>query len=519
VQLSRSVFLSLDIVFSHQPSTTGPMRAIMFLIGLVWLGGSAVAGPTLSPAALRPAAAPIFTLEEAVEMALQKNPDVLRAVQEIERTHGVVIEVRAQALPRLSLTSSYYQQDPQLFGSDVFGSNRGVPGEDPSSADRPPTTLNTGSQEFSGSLQSFFFQDKNYQVSLEVRQVLYSGGKVRSALKIGQLEREGSFHALRETVSRVINEVRKQFCQVLLDEALIAVREDSIRLLETELETQRVRFAAGTVPKFNVLRAEVELANAQPDLVRARNAFRNARLGLARLLALPADPITHELPAVGVRGQLTCPTVELELDEAVEFAKAQRSSLKDKLQHVLIESEQETLARAGYKPRLDASAGYTVRNSPFSDNLGDSVDGWFIGVQLTWDWFDGFETAGRIKQARARLLQARLQYEDGVRQVEFEVLEAWSRWQEARQLIKSQGKTVEQAIESLRLAREQFAAGAGTQLDILNARAALTTARINELQARFDCEIALADLDHATARTTAYSARTDALINEPRATR
>jgi outer membrane protein TolC len=312
-------------------------------------------------------------------------------------------------------------------------------------------------------------------------------------------------------VSRVVNDVRKQFCQVLLDEALISVREDAVKLLQSELDTQKARFAAETTPKFNVLRAEVELANALPDLLRARNAFRNARFRLARLLALPEDPLTHELPAVNVRGQLTCPAVALNVEEALQLAKEQRPALKEKLQQILIELEQEKLARSGYKPRLDASAGYTVRNSPFSDDLGDTVDGWFFGLQFTWNWFDGFETAGRIRQARARLEQARLQYADGVRQVEFEVLEAWSRLQEARQLIQSQGKTVEQAVESLRLAKEQLAAGAGTQLDLLDARAALTLARVNELQARFDYEIALADFDHATARTTSFSAGTEAM--------
>ncbi len=115
------------------------------------------------------------------------------------------------------------------------------------------------------------------------------------------------------------------------------------------------------------------------------------------------------------------------------------------------------------------------------------------------------ETYGRTRQARARLQSQKINYDDAVQQVELEVQQAYANLQQANETIQSQQKGVEQAVESLRLASERFTAGAGTQLDVLNARVALTRAQITELQARADYNTALAEFDRATATTTLYN--------------
>jgi outer membrane protein TolC len=89
--------------------------------------------------------------------------------------------------------------------------------------------------------------------------------------------------------------------------------------------------------------------------------------------------------------------------------------------------------------------------------------------------------------------------------VELEVQQAYANVQTARETIRSQQKTVEQALEAVRLATERLAAGAGTQLDVLNAQVQLTTARSTELQARANYNTALAEFDRVTATATSYS--------------
>ena len=97
-----------------------------------------------------------------------------------------------------------------------------------------------------------------------------------------------------------------------------------------------------------------------------------------------------------------------------------------------------------------------------------------------------------------------LSYEDEVRQIELEIQRAFANLQQYRETIESQQKNVQQALEALRLAQERLSAGAGTQLEVLDARVALTRARTTELQARGEYVRSLAEFDRATATETVY---------------
>ena len=502
--------------------------------GLFCAAGSmfVLAGETVlaGRAATRSVSGPL-TVERAVQIALAQNPQILKALQEIERTRGQVIEIRAQALPHITLTGSYTQQDRRLlesgggrsggntqFDEDVLGGLRpSTDGTGQNGNGEPGTGQNgtDGAQTFDPDQLARLFEqqdgvdgagfgvnNKSWRVAVEVRQVLYAGGQVRAAMKIAKFTEDSSYWQLRDTIDQVISRTRTQFYAALLNRALITVQEESVQLLTDQLRDQQNRFDAGTVPRFNVLRAEVELANARPELIRANNNYLIALLELAKTLGLEATASGR--PAFHPVGTLDVGMRPLGLQNALQLAKERRPFLKVQRQNILIETEQIKIALAGYKPRLDANAGYEVRSSRLSDDLADTVNGWFFGVTGRWDLFDGLETYGRTKQARARLESAKINYDDSVQQVELEVQQAYARLQQARETIQSQQKNVEQALEALRLANERLAAGAGTQLDVLDARVALTRARTTELQARADYNTARAEFDRVTATDTIY---------------
>jgi outer membrane protein TolC len=326
-----------------------------------------------------------FTLGSAVSLALKQNPDILKAIHEIERTRGQIIEVRAQALPQLVNTGTYNQQDPRLL--EVQGG----------------TLDSTGGG-------TRFVQDKSWQIAFEVRQLVYSGGQVKAAVKVARLAEDTSYHILRETVNQVIATVRTQFFTVLLNRELITVAEESIQLLSDQLQDQQNRFSAGTVPRFNVLQAEVALANARPDLIRAKNNYLIARLQLARILGLDAKS------PIDVTGSLQANPRDLSLSSALATARKRRALLKAQDNTVQSEHQNITIAAAGYKPRLSVDAGYELKNSRLSDSLSDEANGWYVGVTGTWNIFDGLATKGRVDQANARLASAKVSYADSVRQ-------------------------------------------------------------------------------------------------------
>lgn len=433
-----------------------------------------------------------LTLNKAVELALKQNPEILRSLQEIQRTHGQVIEIRALALPLVAAVSNYNQQDKDLLESSSGGGG-GI------SIDTP-----TGTETIQSSQGSSRGGDKNWRVAVEVKQMIYSGGQTKAAIKIAKLTEDSSYFALRDTVDRVISLVRQQFYNVLLNKALIVVAEESIALLSDELKDQKNRFDAGTVPRFNVLRAEVELANAQPDLISAKNDYLISQLELAKTLGVKSAGMERNVNFEPTGELIHNMGKEIALEVALKTARENRAFLKVQRNTMEQEEQQIKLARSGYKPRLDANAGYEMRNSRQTDDLSKETNGWFAGVTGSWNIFDGFETKGKVIQAKARLESAKVNYEDSIQQVELEVQKAYANVLEAKEFIASQQKTVEQANEALRLSRERLDAGAGTQLEVLDARVALTTARTNEYQARFNYLSALAELDRAMGADTHY---------------
>ena len=462
---------------------------------------SGAKGPVIQRAEAVHTFAGDLTLDAAVKIAVRQNPDLLKQLQEIERTRGQIIEVRAEALPHLTLNGTYDQRAKDLL---EFGGSGGG-----GTAFDVPTTLDPAIQSILNALGASssggtrVLQNKSWQMTLEVRQVLYAGGQVRSAIRIAKFAEDAAYFQLRDVVDQVIATVRSQFTAVLTNRALITVAEETVRLQADQLRDQKNRFEAGTVPRFNVLRAEVELANVQPDLIRARNNYLLAEIALAKTLGL--DPGRAGKPTFHAVGTLEITERPLGLQSALELARARRPFLKVQRQQILQQTEQIKVALAGYKPRLDARGGYELRNSRLSEDLDKTVDGWFFGFTGTWNIFDGLATFGRVKQARASLESAKINYDDSVQKVDLEVQTAYANLQTARETIRSQQKNVEQANESLRLANERFAAGAGTQLEVLDARTALTKARSTELQSRGDYNTGLAEFDRATATDTIYA--------------
>ena len=456
-----------------------------------------------------------LTLDQAVQIALKQNPNILKALQQIEITRGQIIEVRAVALPHISLNADYNQLSRTLIERGERGAGGSTPPIDASQFASIPGVTTGAAESIASALNASLgnttsqsasqssIGDKSWRVSVQATQVLYAGGQVRAAIRIAKFTDDSSYFSLLDTVDQTIATTRQQFYQVLLTRALIKVQEESVRLLQDQLKDQQNRFEAGTVPRFNVLQAEVQLANQQPILIAARNNYLIAQYQLAKTLGL--DPGPQGTTTFNAVGDLTVHERPLGLKSAIQLGIERRPFLKVQRLSILIQKEQIKVALAGYKPQLNANGGYEGRNSALSDKLDDVVDGWFFGFTGQWNIFDGLETYGKVKSARASLESAKINYDDSVHQVELEVQQAFANLQTARETIRSQQKTVEQALEAVRLATERLAAGAGTQLDVLNAQVQLTTARSTELQSRADYNTALAEFDRVTATDTVYA--------------
>jgi outer membrane protein len=408
-------------------------------------------------------------LAECVDIAMQHNASVLKSQCDLEAAYGVVVQTRAIAFPKFQATGQYAYND-QLESLTVEG----------------------------GAIS--FQKDQSWNTGLQLVQSIYEGGRIKAALKSAQLTKEQALLLHQTVLLDVVLLVRVAYYDVLLAEQQIIVEDASVKLLEKNLEDSTRRYNAGTVPQFNVLRAEVEVANEKPKLIRARNAYRINKNILAQLLGyrVPAG-VWEDIP-LQLTGKLEAEPYEIDLPAALSEALAKRPDLGVLSKEEGLRVEAIKSAKAGYYPSIQLFGGYGWRSSSFQNDLGFDVAGWNTGAQLTWTPFDGFLTKGKVQEAEALLRRTRTESEDKTRQIELEVRTAYSTFLEAKEVLESQKKVQQQAEEALRLAAARDQAGTGTQLDVLNAQTSLTQARTTQIQSLRDYLVAKARLERSTGR-------------------
>jgi len=410
-----------------------------------------------------------LALADAINVALKQNAAILKSQQDLEVAHGIIVQTRAIVMPKLQSGGKYEYTDA------IESSPLGFP----------------------------FQREQNWNANIRLVQSIYEGGRVASAIRASKLTREQSLAQYQAVVADTLLEVRRTYYDTLLAEQQIKVRTASVELLQKELEDTTRRYDAGTVPRFNVLRAEVELANAKPRLSRARNAWRISKNTLANLLGynLPAG-IWEDIP-LQLTDKLEVIPYTIELPAAIAQALERRPELVALRASEGLAREDIINAKSGYKPSVQIYGGYGWRNSAFSDDLGNDIEGWTAGAEMKWSFFDGGSARGKVIETKAREKKASVELDDASRRIELEVRTAYSTFIEAKEVLVSTEKVVEQAEEALRLAKSRYDAGSGTQLDVLDAETSLTEARTIKNEALHAYLVARASMERAIGQDVA----------------
>jgi outer membrane protein TolC len=408
-----------------------------------------------------------LSLVDALNIALDQIGAILKAKSDLEASHGIVIQTRAVAMPKLQAAGKVIDADWH-------------------SIDRFPVSIPNLNQPH-----------ENWNSGIRIVQSVYEGGRMASALRASRLTRQQAVLQYQTVVADTLLATRVAYYDVLLAAQQIVVNEASVSLLASELDDQQRRFEAGTVPRFNVLRAEVALANERPSLIRARNDHRIAKNNLSNLLGynLPRE-IWQDIPFQLI-DKLDASPYSIDLPSSIARALEKRTELGALRAAKELSLEGVVNAKAAYKPSVQAFAGYGWQNSQFKSDISQDLNGWNVGGQLTWDIFDGSLTRGKVIQARALYERTAADLDDTARRIELEVRTAYSSFIEARDVLESQQKVQEEADEALRLARARAEAGTGTQLDVLDAETSLTQARTTQVQALHDYAVARAKLERA----------------------
>jgi outer membrane protein TolC len=300
---------------------------------------------------------------------------------------------------------------------------------------------------------------------------------------------ESNLNQIKQTIR--LNIVTAYYNLQNTDET-IRIQRKAVENAERSLKDTKARERAGVGTKFDVLQSDVSLANSKQDLLNAEAAQLVARRELARQLNYPP---TVEITAADKITPVT--EWKLPVEETILLAVRNRAELDiQRLQReVARDNANASLAKLG--PQVSVFANLNAAND-FTNGTGIGT-GYQVGATLNWTLYDWGRTAAQVDQFKADQATAESKFEQAARQARFDVEESYINQRSRLKQIDTATKAVQQAEEALRLARLRLDAGVGTQLEVITAEAALTTADVNRVQAIIGYNQSRANLERAVS--------------------
>jgi OMF family outer membrane factor len=415
-----------------------------------------------------------ITLQQALDLARRNNRSLQNAILTRNRSQAAVREATAARYPTVGVQSNLTRSDSA--SSELSRRSQ----SDRLSQFGLTSDRNTVTTSFDNTLEL------NYEVFTSGRR----SATIRAAqerLRFDELEVERLLRQTNLDVSDAYYNLQQADAQVEIAEA--AVREADRSVRDAQLLEQ-----AGLGTKFDILQAQVQLAQANQDLTNARSQQRIARRQLVQLLSLANTVEVAAADPIQPLGAWNLP-----LEQSIVLAFSNRAELQQQLANRNISEQQRRIALAAVRPQVSVFANYELLEV-FDDNLG-FADGLSLGARLRWDFFDGGAARSRARQEEINRSIAENQFADTRNQIRFQVEQAFFNLNSSQQNIQTATAAVQQAEESLRLARLRFNEGVGTQTDVINEQTALTRARVNRLQAILDYNRAFSALQRAVSNS------------------
>ncbi|MFL6529572.1 MAG: TolC family protein [Chthoniobacterales bacterium] len=425
---------------------------------------------------------------EALNLAIAHNGTILQAQKEVQAAAGVAIQTKAIVYPHVNHTAFYNARQDSLIETNEdreFG---------PVTVDFPPPI---------GPIQSrtITFPKVNNQAwaaDVQITQSIYEGGRLLSALRASRLINEQAVLAYESIVADTLLQVSTAYDDVLRAAMQISVRHDSVVFLGGYLGETTDKFNSGALPEFDVLRQGVEVANAKAAEVQAIGDYRVAKQKFVSLLGYDLPVTATDDLALSLTTPLEARPYDKALSVALSEALQHRTEIAALQKEELLRDEAVINAKAGYKPSVQAFAGYELTSRVQTRSANEELHGGLIGGQVSWSIFDGFLTKGRVDEAVARREKAGEAKAETTRQVELQVRTAWSDLRTARAVLEAQSENVRKGRRGLELSQIRYNEGASTQIDVLDAQSALTTAHGEYVDALRNHSVARANLIRAT---------------------
>jgi outer membrane protein len=407
-----------------------------------------------------------LNLDEAINVALHNHP-AIKEYQERSASAKAQIGIsRANLLPQVSHTSSYY------YGNSVPSSSLNIP---------------SGVGQFgsnAGKVGDFVVH------SFQVNQLLYDFGKT-----LGQVGQSRALYGvsrmdLSNLRQQVALDAKTAFFGYLAAERAVKVSEENLHLNEDLVRQAQGFYQVGTKPKIDVTTAEANLYTAQSDLITARNNLQVAQVNLMTALGLKTWPyggLTYQLDA---RPKLT------DLSEAKEKALTDRPDyLKNKFQQKADQQAVRT-AQAGYFPTLYSQGLQNTQGKAYGDIRGT----WSLSVNAKVPIFEGLVTKYSVQQAKANLRATQANEQVLSQDINKQVEQTYLNVRAAAEKTRATAKAQDAAKENWDLAQGRYKAGVGSIIEVTDAQVKFFNAELSYIRSVYDLKVAEAQLEKAVGK-------------------
>ncbi len=391
----------------------------------------------------------ILDKAKVIELALQQNSEMLKLRKEVEIAETSLSEVRANFSPQLSVNTIYTRM-----------------------GEAPKQSLN------------------NYTFKVGLQQPLFMGGQLKAGYnqagknyQIAKLEFEQKKAELKESLL-------KQYYNILKAKKMVKLSQQNVAQINRYVEIAQVNKEVGIFTNTDVLQAKINANRAEQGLLKARNAFKLAKLALKNSLGLRADQ------AIEFSDELEWSEIELTESEAISYALMYRPDLK------ILELSEDTLS-LNIKRTKGSRYPSLMLNGEYSTN-GDKLkidDGkWNLSLLLSFDLYDGGAKDSKIKKAEKELEKFELTKNQAIDGVKLEIKQSLLTLEEAKQSIELMRLSLEEAKNNLRDTEIKFREGIVTSFDVLNAQTTLQQVQNDYYQAIYDYNLALISLERAMGK-------------------
>lgn len=409
-----------------------------------------------------------LTLQQSIDLALKRSVLIQSAREGVRGAEAQKQEAFTGFLPKFSTSYNYqrYNEEPGLI----------VP---PSIPGFPPF-FPTATKD-------------NYSWVVEVKQPIFAGGGILANYQANKIGHEIAAMDESSAVQDIVQDVRVSYFNVLKAEKILDVAKQSVEQLEAHRNMSQDFFDAGVIPKNDLLRSEVELANGKQNLVRAENGVEMAKARFNTVLRREINTPTEVEDILALRDYAKT------LDECRNLALENRTEIKSYTQKVEQSRKLVDVAKSEYYPSVNVVGHFERYGDNPSVNgsaLRDADNSYVMGV-ASWNFWEWGRTKNRVDANRARENQATYALENLKDQVALDVKNAWLSLQEARKQVAVAQKAIEQAEENYRITQERYREQVGTATDVVDAQTLLTRTKSDYFNALSDYNISIAKLERA----------------------